>query len=123
MNCISQDELDQIFPPDRADAFFDALYGEAGEGAYDIRVVCQGVSDNSADFAFELNKRPGKCLKCSLTYGLPAVFERHPVINLQGVAQALAKQLGWDSNFSWKASATQEISDDQHLVPFKITKA
>jgi len=123
MTCLSQETLDKIFPADRTDAFFEALYGGAEEGAYDIRLICENIADGAAHMAFELNRRPSKCLKCSLTYGLPAVFQRHPIINMAGIANAVARTLGWGSCITWKLGATREISDEQHLVPFSITKA
>ena len=35
--------LKQLFPAERADAFFEALYGDASEGAYDIVVLFSGT--------------------------------------------------------------------------------
>ena len=34
---LEQSFLESIFPAERTDAFFDALFGGAEEGAYDIR--------------------------------------------------------------------------------------
>ena len=62
---LDQAFLDTVFPAERTDAFFDALFGGAEEGAYDIRLVCRNVSDNKAELAFELHQRPGKCLVCN----------------------------------------------------------
>lgn len=123
MTCLAQEALDGIFPPDRADAFFDALYGGAEEGAYDIRLICENVTSEMAHMAFQLNRRQGKCLKCSLTYGLPQVFQRHPIIDMPGTAAAIAGALGWTSGISWTIGATMEMTDDQHLIPFTISKA
>lgn len=123
MPSLAQERLDQIFPASRADQFFDALYGGAEEGAYDIRLICENVGEDTAHMAFALNRRPGKCLKCSLTYGLPAVFQKHPVIDAQGAAEAVAKALGWQGGITFKLGPTREISDEQHLVPFVIAKA
>ena len=33
---MTRESLDQLFPPDRSDRFFEALYGDISEGAYDI---------------------------------------------------------------------------------------
>lgn len=33
--------LESVFPPERTEAFFDALFGGAEEGAYDIVLVCR----------------------------------------------------------------------------------
>ena len=72
--------LESVFPPERTEAFFDALFGGAEEGAYDIVLVCRSEGEGKAELAFELHQRPGKCLACNLTYGLPQVFQRHPIL-------------------------------------------
>ena len=92
MATLDQAFLDEIFPAQRTDDFFDALFGGAEEGAYDIRLVCRNVTPVRAQLAFELRQRPGKCLVCNLTYGLPQVFQRHPVLNVAGVAKAVAEK-------------------------------
>lgn len=120
--CPAQDILDRIFPPERTDAFFDALYGGAEEGAYDIHLVCKDSDAKKADLAFELRRRPGKCLKCSLTYGLPQVFQRHPIIAVAEVAQKVADTLGWTDPITWKLGGTQEHGDDLHVIPLTIEK-
>ncbi len=45
---FSQDILNGIFPSDRADQFFDALFGDTSEGAYDIVLVYSGETEDSA---------------------------------------------------------------------------
>ncbi len=40
-------------------------------------------------FDLQLKERPGKCLACNVTYGLPQVFTRHPVIDLKGVVREI----------------------------------
>lgn len=117
--CINQQLLDEIFPPERADAFFDAIYGGAEDGAYDIELICQEVGEERAALRFCLKRRQGHCLKCSLTYGLPAVFQRHPVIDINNVAQAVAHILGWN-NYRWEMGAVVEESADLHYIPFTI---
>ncbi|WP_027187431.1 hypothetical protein [Desulfovibrio cuneatus] len=119
---FTQEWLDAQFPADRADAFFDALFGGAEEGAYDIRLCYVGSGKGCADFAFELHQRPGKCLVCSLTYGLPQVFTRHPIINVRGLAAQVAQALGKAPQAaSFSLGATQEISAEVHRVPLRIT--
>ena len=76
---LSQDRCEQLFPHDLADRFFEALYGDTEEGAYDIRLKFKGQKQDRLEFEFQLKQRPGKCLACNLTYGLPNVFSRHPV--------------------------------------------
>ena len=124
MHALDQTFLDKIFPPERADEFFDALFGGAEEGAYDIALVCREVTPQKAHLAFELRQRPGKCLVCNLTYGLPQVFQRHPVLNVAGVARDVAAQLDWPvDSFSWKLGHTEEISRELHAIPLMIERA
>lgn len=120
--CPDRKELDEIFPPERTDLFFDALYGGAEEGAYDIRLVCRDVEENEANLAFQLVRREGHCLKCSITYGLPEVFLRHPVIDLWGVAAAVAARLGWSGDISWSLGKVMDINEDLQMIPFRIER-
>jgi hypothetical protein len=114
--------LDQIFPPQRADQFFDALLGDADEGAYDIRLACDGLRGNELIFNLELHQRPGKCLACNLTYGLPTVFSRHPVIDLKAVVAQIDSLLDGQRHCgAWELGATQEVSRQLHIVPLRIT--
>ena len=86
---FTQDMLDRILPPDRADQFFEALLGDAEEGAYDISLTYKGKADDRIGFEFQLKQRPGKCLACNLTYGLPDVFKRHRVIDVADVVRQI----------------------------------
>ena len=36
---FTSERLAELFPPERTDAFFEALFGGAEEGAYDIRLA------------------------------------------------------------------------------------
>ncbi len=120
---LSQEFLDSLLPADRTDAFFDALYGEAEEGAYTIKLTLRSVATESAELAFELHQRPEKCLVCSLTYGLPQVFQRHPIINTQGIVKAVAAELGWNAeDVTWQLGRTEEQSQVLHCIPLHITK-
>ena len=111
-----------VFPPERTDAFFEALFGGAEDGAYDISLRFVGQRDNSYEFAFDLKQRPGKCLACNLTYGLPQVFSRHPLLNVKGVAEAVAAALDKDpSSVSWQLGATREESPALHYIPLVVT--
>ncbi|GFH62271.1 MAG: hypothetical protein ZNDK_0042 [Candidatus Desulfovibrio kirbyi] len=118
MTPLAQTFLDEIFPSQRADSFFEALFGGAEEGAYDIRLVSRSLSPNKAQLVFELHQRPGKCLACNLTYGLPQVFQRHPVINVKGIVNEIARRLGWDAEaVVWRLDSTREISAGLHCIP------
>ena len=120
-HCFPQPILDGIFPPQRADRFFDALFGDAEEGAYDIQLAYKGESDDHIEFEFQLNQRPGRCLACNLTYGLPEVFMRHPVIDVAGVVQSINSCLGNGKQCGqWKLGRTQEISNQLHVIPLRI---
>ena len=69
-------------------------------------------------------KRPGKCLACNLTYGLPQVFQRHPVLNVAGVARDVAQRLGWPvESLKWKLGHTEEVSNEVHAIPLTLEKA
>jgi hypothetical protein len=110
-----------IFPPERADDFFEALFGGMEEGAYDIALRFVKADKDSCEFAFDLMQRPGKCLVCNLTYGLPQVFSRHPIINVKGVVAAAAQALGKDAKTAqWQLRATRETSSTLHSIPLLI---
>ena len=121
MQNLDQTFLDKIFPAGRADEFFDALLGGAEEGAYDIGLVCRSVEPQKAKLAFELRQRPGNCLACNLTYGLPQVFQRHPILNVAGVARDVASHLGWPAESTkWKLGHTEEVNRELHVIPLVV---
>ncbi len=109
------------FPQKRTDDFFEALFGEAEEGAYDIALAFVKSKGCQYEFAFELHQRPGKCLVCNLTYGLPQVFARHPIINVKGLVANIAEALGKDTlKAKWELQNTQEINKRQHNIPLIV---
>ncbi|SLM33260.1 conserved hypothetical protein [Desulfamplus magnetovallimortis] len=117
-NIFTRERLDKIFPSDRTDNFFEALYGDASDGAYDISLEYKGMDDEKIMFEFHLKQRPGKCLACNLTYGLPTVFERHPIINLSGMAKDIEKALdGTRVCSNWQVGTTKEKSRQLHVLP------
>jgi hypothetical protein len=121
---FSDRNLAEIFPSARADAFFEALFGDAEEGAFDIvlRFAGHDATAGTLHFELQLRERPGKCLACNLTYGLPTVFARHPVIDIKGVVKKIEHLLdGAASCESWELGETRAISDRLHLVPLVIT--
>jgi hypothetical protein len=118
---FAPDVLKQLFPKDRSDQFFDALYGDAEEGAYDISLEFIGSRGNRLEFMLRLSQRPGKCITCSLTYGLPEVFTRHPIINIKGLVKNIGALLDGRGHCSdWQLRPTQEISKDVHVIPLDI---
>lgn len=118
---FSENVLSDIFPRNRADKFFDALYGDVSEGAYDINLKFKGTSEDRLDFEFHLRERPGKCLACNLTYGLPDVFSRHPVIDIKGVVKNIEKKINWLVKCTgFSLGRTREISHELHIIPIVI---
>jgi hypothetical protein len=118
---FEQHLLDEIFPSSRTDQFFTALLGDASEGAYDITLAYAGETDEEIEFEFRLEQRPGKCLACNLTYGLPEVFMRHPVIDVAGVVRRIdslminGRQCG-----EWTLGRTREVSRAIHVLPLTV---
>jgi len=125
---FSKDQLLCFFPKERADSFFEALYGDAEDGAYDIELVLD-ESLTSADiecelrFFFHLHERQGHCLACNLTTGLPHVFERHPVLGLQNLCIALASHAEWPlDDVWWRIGTTENVSEKLHRLPLTLLK-
>ena len=118
---ITQEFLDTLLPPETSDRFFDALYGDASEGAYNIKLEPVSVSDKRIVLAFNLTQRPGKCLVCSLTYGLPTVFSRHPLINIKGMVEKI-KDAGIPVT-EWRLGETEESTSSLHTIPLYLTLA
>lgn len=108
---FNPDIMAQIFSEDRSDRFFDALFGDPAEGAFDIALEYDGNRKNQLSFLFKLRQRPGKCLACNLTYGLPQVFQRHPVIDIGRIIENIENRLGNGLRCDrWELGATREIS-------------
>lgn len=121
---FTPETLEKLFPADRADAFFDAMFGDASEGAYDIALRFDGAegAGNQLRFSLCLHERPGKCLACNLTYGLPEVFSRHPIINIKGLAAKITALLGDKATCTdWKLGTTQTVSKKLHVIPLMIS--
>ena len=113
--------LAQLLPAGKADDFFEALYGDATEGAYDFQLVCRSEESGRVELELLLHQRPGKCLACNLTYGLPQVLGRHPVLNLKGVVQRVCEMAGADpAQATWSLGSTRVISSEVHAVPIII---
>lgn len=118
---FSQQKLDTLFPAERSDQFFDALYGDAAEGAYNIRLGFKAAQNQQLRFDLELHQRPGKCLACNLTYGLPEVFSRHPIVDIKGLVAQIDTLLNGQAQCkAWRVGATQEITRKLHVVPLTI---
>jgi len=119
---FTADVLNRLFPEERSNEFFDALFGDADEGAYDIRLGYRGTSGNTLTLELELHERPGKCLACNLTQGLPTVFSRHPIINVNGLVEDVNKLLdGHGVCKEWSLGNTEQRRKDMHVIPLNIT--
>lgn len=119
---FTQEDLEKLFPKGRAAAFFESLFGDAEEGAFDIGLAYKAHRGNELHFEFQLRQRPGKCLACNLTYGLPQVFKRHPVIDVGGLADEIGNRLNGKFRCGqWKLGATRELSNDLHVIPLVLT--
>jgi hypothetical protein len=121
---FTEQVLQELFPEERANDFFEALFGDASEGAFDIRLGYDGYleREGNLNFRLELHERPGHCLACNLTYGLPEVFSRHPVINVRGLVKDIEAKLGGDIQCtSWELGSTKQQDRTMHVVPLRIT--
>jgi len=113
--------LESLFPASLSNDFFEALFGDAEDGSYDIELGYVGDSGDTVNFELRLKQRPGCCLACNLTYGLPQVFSRHPIINIQGLAEKVGAVVGKSENVSWKLGSTQEHNSKLHVIPLMIS--
>ena len=127
LNTIFNDDvLKELFAPERADEFFEALFGDASEGAYDIALSYAGYNEQASmlNFNLDLHERPGCCLACNLTYGLPEVFSRHPIINISGLVADIEKKLDGKARCAeWKLGNTVQQQKSLHSIPLQITLA
>ena len=118
---FTQDLLKELCPPEKTDQFFEALFGDAAEGAYQIHLEFKGGTLEKLEFEFHLTSQPGKCLACNLTYGLPNVFLRHPVIDISGIAEKVAAQLENRIRIDrWYCGETIERTPDLHVIPLYL---
>ncbi len=120
---FTDEALQKLFPAQRADDFFEALFGDASEGAYDIGLRFSGYNpdNNTLNFNLDLLERPGCCLICNLTYGLPEVFSRHPVINVSGLVTDIEKMLENKAKCAdWQLGTTVQPEKSKHSIPLII---
>jgi len=121
---LTKEKLQRIFPKERANEFFEALFGDADEGAYDIELAYRECNGSTLVMELLLHERPNRCLACNLTQGLPQVFSRHPIINISGIVQDLDTLLG--DSFTcgdWSLGYTEQYSRSIHAIPIKIALA
>ena len=119
---LTTEVLQDMFPKERSNDFFEALFGDADEGAFDIELRYRGSNEKQLTMELLLHERPGRCLACNLTQGLPQVFSRHPVINIKGVVEKLDELLGESTSFGeWSLGYTEQPSRSLHVIPINIT--
>lgn len=119
---FTSETLQQLFPKERTNDFFEALFGDASEGAYDIELVYGGSNGQRLTMELHLHERPGCCLACNLTQGLPQVFSRHPIINVSGIVADVDKLLGDSTTCQeWSLGYTEQRSKELHVIPINIT--
>ncbi len=118
---FTTETLQQLFPKERTNEFFDALFGDADEGAYNIELGYGGVNGNNLTMELKLIERPGCCLVCNLTQGLPQVFSRHPIINVSGIVSDVDTLLGdLASCKKWALGHTEQRQKALHIIPINI---
>lgn len=118
---LTPENLARIFPKERTNDFFAALFGDADEGAYDIELAYRECDGSTLIMDLLLHERPNCCLACNLTQGLPQVFSRHPVINITGIVRELDTLLG--DKFTcgdWSLGYTEQYTKSLHAIPIKI---
>lgn len=119
---FTPERLAALFPRERGTAFFDALYGDAEEAAFTIRLEFLRAEAHRLHFQFRLEQRPGRCLACNLTYGLPAVFARHPVIDLTGLVKAIGREMNISgAQLRGHLGQTEAHSSSLHLIPLTVS--
>ena len=118
---FSADTCAELLPAGTADRFFEALFGDAEEGSYDLELTYRGSDGTALNFDILLHERPGHCLACNLTYGLPEVFSRHPVINIKGIAEKVDEIIGeLGQTGAWRLGNTTQRSQSLHTIPLII---
>jgi len=118
---LTKENLARIFRKERTNDFFESLFGDANEGAYDIELAYREHDGSTLIMDLLLHERPNCCLACNLTQGLPQVFSRHPVINVTGIVRELDALLGdkYTCN-DWSLGYTEQFSKSLHAIPIKI---
>ena len=119
---LTKEKLAEIFPPEKSNEFFEALFGDADEGAYDIELAYRETRGETMILELLLHERPGRCLACNLTQGLPQVFSRHPIINVNGIVEKVGELLSDKLECTgWSLGYTEQQSRSMHVIPIKIS--
>ncbi|MEN8198592.1 MAG: pancreas/duodenum homeobox protein 1 [Thermodesulfobacteriota bacterium] len=119
---FTPETLQQLFPKERTNEFFEALFGDADDGSYDIELAYGDLHGLTLVMEMRLHERPGCCLACNLTQGLPQVFSRHPIINVNGIVADIDTLLGDYANCcEWSLGFTEQRQKELHIIPINIT--
>jgi hypothetical protein len=119
---LTSETLLKIFPEERTDEFFEALFGDANEGSYDIELAYRDADDKNLTLELLLHERPNCCLACNLTQGLPQVFSRHPVIDVASIVRDIDNLIGDRGTCGeWSLGHTEQRSSSLHVIPIRIT--
>ena len=119
---ISTESIKNLLPKERVKAFFEAFYFDE-EPAYDLELALGDFDEERRLLRLELRllARPGQCLACNLTWGLPAVFKKHPILDLEGLVKETEKFLPKGLKVkSWELGPTEERSPELHVIPLLI---
>jgi hypothetical protein len=116
---FSDERCDQLLPRSRSDEFFEALFGDPAEGSYDIVLRHADSAENQLRFELQLHQRPGHCLVCNLTYGLPEVFSRHPILNINELVGRIG-EAAQSTVADWRLGTTSQRSSELHVIPLTI---
>jgi len=120
---FTKDVLEDLLPPQLSNDFSEALYGDAAEGAFNISLsfVDYDPEQKKMFFELQLHEKPGKCLACNLTYGLPKVFSCHPLLNIKGMVEKIESLLGGETKcIGWELGTTQTPAASMHAIPLII---
>jgi hypothetical protein len=116
---FSDERFDELLPRSRSDEFFEALFGDPAEGSYDIVLRHADSAENQLRFELQLHQRPGHCLVCNLTYGLPEVFSRHPILNINELVGRIG-EAAQSTVADWRLGTTSQLSSEVHVIPLTI---
>ena len=117
---FADEVLKELLPQERVQAFFEAFYfGE--EPAYDLELGFGEAQDGCLIFELRLKARPGQCLRCNLTWGLPQIMAKHPQLNLAEVVKKIEEKLPEGIKVtSWNLGLTEERNPNLHVIPLVV---
>ncbi|MFR0875985.1 MAG: hypothetical protein ACLSHC_16430 [Bilophila wadsworthia] len=76
---------------------------------------------DDGELHFTSNSTNAGPLLVNLTYSLPQVFERHPIINLKGLVSDIASRAGWElDDVWWRIGTTESLSSALHRIPLVL---